>query len=333
MECMILGEIYTPFFYSKEGYTMKALTIAMICHGINAAYCRSLGDDSQVIWDEAPQWQRDSVLAGVEMHLKNPDATPEDSHNSWLKQKELEGWKYGEVKDVEKKEHPCFLPYSELPQAQRSKDYLFKAVVHLVKSFPEIADHHQLLTELVSTQTQLKQYQATLANSTTANVAAGQAPQGTTIVFDSFKSEHTDNLYGSGVTFVKGQPKTVPKWLADKLLTHPEFKRYQAPQAIEHQEAVTAAANVNSDTVVQQVDRPTEETLDTIERTQQQLEEKEKEQDAVFDTKQMIDQIADKNSLAEYAMKTFNQTIPKNQSLDWMKNKIYELIDQQGLPE
>ena len=32
-------------------------------------------------------------------------------------------------------------------------------------------------------------------------------------------------------------------------------------------------------------------------------------------------------------MKTFNQKIPKNQSIDWMKNKINELIDQQGLPE
>ena len=35
----------------------------------------------------------------------------------------------GPVKDPEKKEHPCFLPYDELPLSQRIKDYLFTAVV------------------------------------------------------------------------------------------------------------------------------------------------------------------------------------------------------------
>ena len=40
-----------------------------------------------------------------------------------------EGWKYGPVKDADKKEHPCFLPYHNLPLEQRMKDYLFGAIV------------------------------------------------------------------------------------------------------------------------------------------------------------------------------------------------------------
>lgn len=40
------------------------------------------------------------------------------------------GWKYGPVKDPERKEHPCFVPYDGLPPEQRAKDYLFRAVVH-----------------------------------------------------------------------------------------------------------------------------------------------------------------------------------------------------------
>ena len=36
---------------------MKTLAIAMLCHSINAAYCRSLGDDTQPSWDDAPDWQ------------------------------------------------------------------------------------------------------------------------------------------------------------------------------------------------------------------------------------------------------------------------------------
>jgi hypothetical protein len=43
--------------------------------------------------------------------------------------KEADGWKHGPVKDPEKKEHPCMVPYGQLPAEQRAKDYLFIAVV------------------------------------------------------------------------------------------------------------------------------------------------------------------------------------------------------------
>jgi hypothetical protein len=36
---------------------------------------------------------------------------------------------YGEVKDAEKKTHPCIVPYKDLPPEQQAKDHLFKAVV------------------------------------------------------------------------------------------------------------------------------------------------------------------------------------------------------------
>lgn len=107
-----------------------ALKIAKVCHEVNRAYCAAMGDESQLPWEAAPDWQQDSALAGVHMHLENPDATPEDSHRSWLKVKEAEGWAYGEVKDPAKKVHPCMVPYDQLPIEQRAKDYLFRAVVH-----------------------------------------------------------------------------------------------------------------------------------------------------------------------------------------------------------
>lgn len=111
---------------------MNNIQVARIAHEINRAYCQSIGDDSQPSWEDAPQWQKDSAIAGVAFHLAN-DATPEQSHESWMAQKAADGWKYGEVKDADKKEHPCFRPYSELPKEQRAKDYLFKAVIHSTK--------------------------------------------------------------------------------------------------------------------------------------------------------------------------------------------------------
>lgn len=108
---------------------MNLSYIARACHEINRAYCQALGDNSQPPWEEAPPWQRESAINGVRFHIANPDSTPEDSHNSWLAEKETDGWVYGEVKDPDKKEHPCMVPYDQLPQEQRVKDYLFQATV------------------------------------------------------------------------------------------------------------------------------------------------------------------------------------------------------------
>ena len=109
--------------------------VAAICHEANRRYCTSIGDDSQPEWEEAPDWQKDSAVAGVEFVLDNPDAPPSASHESWLAVKEADGWKYGEVKDPEKKEHPCYVPYEQLPEEQKAKDHLFKAIVEALKPF------------------------------------------------------------------------------------------------------------------------------------------------------------------------------------------------------
>jgi hypothetical protein len=114
---------------------MKKENIAKVAHEINKAYCESIGDMSQPTWDEAPEWQKSSAINGVQFHIDNPEASPSASHDSWLKQKTEEGWKYGEIKDADKKEHPCFVPYEKLPVTQKSKDYLFKQVIHSLKEF------------------------------------------------------------------------------------------------------------------------------------------------------------------------------------------------------
>lgn len=104
--------------------------IARAAHEINRAYCAALGDDSQPPWEDAPDWQRKSAVNGVEFHLDNPDAGPEASHENWLTEKREGGWKYGPTKDPEKKEHPCIVPFDNLPVEQQAKDYIFRAVVH-----------------------------------------------------------------------------------------------------------------------------------------------------------------------------------------------------------
>jgi len=111
---------------------MDTERIAALCHEVNRAYCESIGDDSQPAWADAPGWQRESAINGVCAHL-SADLTPEQSHEGWMAQKAAEGWAYGPVKDPEHRQHPCFRPYADLPQEQRVKDYLFRAVVHFFK--------------------------------------------------------------------------------------------------------------------------------------------------------------------------------------------------------
>lgn len=109
--------------------------IAQVAHEVNQAYCAAIGDLSQLPWKDAPEWQRTSAINGVRFHLDNPGAGPEASHQSWLAEKEAAGWVYGPEKNAETKEHPCMLPFGELPVEQQAKDFIFRAVVHALAPF------------------------------------------------------------------------------------------------------------------------------------------------------------------------------------------------------
>jgi hypothetical protein len=78
--------------------------VARVCHEANRAYCLALGDTSHVGWDDAPAWQRESAITGVKFKINNPDAPASAQHDSWLAQKLAAGWKWGSVKDADKKD-------------------------------------------------------------------------------------------------------------------------------------------------------------------------------------------------------------------------------------
>lgn len=185
---------------------MNRLLIAQVAHEINRAYCASLGDESQPIWDKAPDWQKESAMAGVDMHIANPDATPENSHESWLAQKLAEGWVYGEVKDAKKKVHPCCLPYADLAPEQKAKDYLFRAVVHALK-------------DIEATSAAVK---AAAVADREPVVAAAPAGQGfTPIVYVGKREPHIDGAYGTKIRWAAaGDTQLVPQAIAAQMLKH-----------------------------------------------------------------------------------------------------------------
>jgi hypothetical protein len=115
--------------------TISTEFIAKVAHNVNRAYCQAINDDSQPTWETAPEWQKRSAINGVNAHRTNPAMTAEMSHESWLQEKLADGWKYGAVKNPDTKEHPCCVDYAQLPEGQKIKDYLFKAVVESFSTF------------------------------------------------------------------------------------------------------------------------------------------------------------------------------------------------------
>ena len=107
--------------------------IARVCHETNRAYCVALGDMSQLVWEEAPQWQKDSATLGVAFHCNTPYASPSASHDNWMAQKIADGWIYGPEKNERDKEHPCIVEFNHLPMEQQQKDVLFRLVVHTMR--------------------------------------------------------------------------------------------------------------------------------------------------------------------------------------------------------
>lgn len=103
-------------------------SIARVVHEANRAYCEMIGDFSQQPWEQAAEWQRESAIDGVAKFLSGELPTPEAQHDAWVAFKVQDGWRYGEVKDAERKTHPCMVPYEQLPPEQKRKDHLFRAI-------------------------------------------------------------------------------------------------------------------------------------------------------------------------------------------------------------
>lgn len=285
---------------------MKRELIARVAHEINRAYCASLGDHSQLAWEMAPEWQQKSALAGVDMHLANPDATPEQSHESWLAEKVAQGWVYGPVKDAEKKEHPCILPYAELPAEQKAKDYLFRGVVHVLKNVP---DADEAVAAALAKQ----------AKAMAAQTADTGEPAATVDVqYVGRRERWKDTLYGTGLYFNAGQVRTLPIVIATKLLRHKDvFKEFAGKRA---EVVVEPGARLESDD-------------DTSALLEEGRKDGERTEHTLLEIQQVFDQIdrMDKAALEEFARNNYRQDLDKRRSLENLREQVRQMVDQFGV--
>lgn len=50
------------------------------------------------------------------------EAIAENVHDVWAQGRLSEGWTYGHVRDDQKKQTPCLVPYSDLPESEKAYD-------------------------------------------------------------------------------------------------------------------------------------------------------------------------------------------------------------------
>lgn len=291
---------------------MNELAIARVAHLINAAYCLSLGDASIPAWDEAGEQHQGSLVAGVKMHLDNPDATPEQSHESWLADKLSKGWVYGEEKDAEAKTHPCCRPYAELPPEQKAKDYLFRGVVHALKDLPDADDVDAAVAAAVAEALAKKPAgkAAAAASSAPVLVVGGHIH----VQYIGRKEAYTDHLYGTGLSFEKDQVRGLPTEVARKFLRHADMFKEAGEGAV-----VTEP--------VKPLDQ--DDTAKTLDEAAKRLKEDQDKENALIDLKQHVSNMT-KNALCEYAMTNYRQKLDSRASVADLRQQVTGMIDQFG---
>jgi hypothetical protein len=270
----------------------KILIIATVAHSLNAALQAALGEKVES-WGAVPEEIRQSTIAGVTYNLENPDVTPEQGHEAWLKYRAAQGWVYGEVKDLEAKTHPNMVPFDELPITQRLKDHLFRATVHALKDLPLEA------VEAVAAAP------APAAAALVAPTPRGLVP----ITYVGKRETYKDALY-SGLTFSRGQTLPVAAAVASKMLAHPD---------------VYALG-----TFTQELPEPSEQEAADADAKQAQGE-KDKEEDRQQDHRDAIARMDSKAAVADFVKVHFNVDVDKRKSLDALKAEAVQHVDRFGV--
>ena len=64
--------------------------------------------------------------------LELTETLAENIHDIWALQRISEGWRFGPSRNDLEKEHPCLVPYEELPESE--KDYDRKTALETIKT-------------------------------------------------------------------------------------------------------------------------------------------------------------------------------------------------------
>lgn len=100
--------------------------IAIICHETCRAYQIALGEEyPHGHWSESTKLTQELTIRGVELNREGKSAR--EIHGDWVESRKHEGWTLGRKSDAYRT-HPNLVPYEQLPEKERYKNALQKAV-------------------------------------------------------------------------------------------------------------------------------------------------------------------------------------------------------------
>lgn len=108
---------------------IREVAIARTVHEALRAWSAAHGQPLMPAWSKAPRWMKESTLESVRFAHANPGAADSAQHDQWMEQKRRDGWVHGETKDPDARTHPMLIPYNALPDMERRKDALVRAIV------------------------------------------------------------------------------------------------------------------------------------------------------------------------------------------------------------
>ena len=143
------------------------------------------------------------------------------------------------------------------------------------------------------------------------------------IIYIGFRQFWEDTIYGTGLTFEKGQVRNVPPSIAMRLLRHSDaFREYKQSDD---------SGDTAQDDAGQQDQDEQDDTQELLEQAEKQEQEHKDEADRNYEALQMIDNLSTKAAVAEFAETHYQAKINQRLSLDNMRAELRALVEKFGV--
>lgn len=129
----------------------------------------------------------------------------------------------------------------------------------------------------------------------------------------------TDHLYGTGLSFVREQVRTIPGNIARQFLKHPDVFR-EAPAEDGHGQVAD---------VVEPADAKADDTAQLLEAAAKKQTEDLENESRLQDLRQSVT-FMEKEALKEFALRNYRQKLDGRLSVEAMRTQTLQLIDQFG---
>ncbi|MGE7305780.1 RyR domain-containing protein [Priestia megaterium] len=113
---------------TKEKYMED---IARLVANVNHAY-GNVTRNYQRDWDHLSDEKRKKIRNDIKAYMERGKSF-EHIHSHWVTERAQEGWVFGELFDLQKKQTPYLVPYNQLPQEKRAIDAIIAAICDFFK--------------------------------------------------------------------------------------------------------------------------------------------------------------------------------------------------------